>query len=553
MYPLPQIQFGPFNSWMLQKPENLIFELGPHLIAFLVDLVGVPDDLNVNLSLPIDLPGGNRVYRRWHIHGHCGDTTFDLNLSVVPGYADRRVSVRGHAATATCLFDRDIYYRDEPSGAGILFDNFLTVGSIARQMGVNSLLNVAKAMKGTLQKSPNANPFGECINESIHTFYQTLADEKCSRMTAEFGTQVISVCEKIVKAATFEPSDKQQGVWTVLPVTKTPSVLVLGGTGFIGRYLVKELTDKGLGVRVVTRGVGAGNIALKGLPVELVQGDMASADFMDEALKGIDVVYHLAKTDGDNWDEYYKNDVLVTKNIAERALASGVKRFIYTGTIDSYYSADANEVITMDTLLDPQIDSRNHYARSKATCEALLTKLSKNKGLPLVIFRPGIVIGKGCPPAHWGVGMFQSETRMQFWGNGENKLPLVLVEDVANALMLGLDKPDIEGKTFLLTDAPLLTGKEYVDIVSDEIGTKIRSEPTPIMKFYLIDVVKEAAKHLIKHPNRRMASFRDWDSRSHRAQYDSSKTRELLGWKPAGTRELLVEKGIIAAAQEYFR
>ena len=553
MFPLPQIQFGPFNIWMFQKPENLIFELGPHLIGFLVDLVGVPDDLKVSLSLPIDLPGGNRVYRRWHIVGNCGDTTFDLNLSVVPGYTDRRISVRGHAATATCLFDRDIYYRDEPSGAGILFDNFLTVNHIAKQIKVNGFLNLLKAVKGTLRKTPDANPFGECIDTSIHTFYQTLNNQSDTRMSAEFGTQVISVCEKIIKSATFEPSDKKAESWAVLPVVKKPTILVLGGTGFIGRYLVKALTEKGLGVRVVTRGLGSGNIALKGLPVELIQGDMASADFMDEALKGIDVVYHLAKAEGDNWDDYYKNDVLVTKNIAERAVASGVKRFIYTGTIDSYYSADANEVINMDTPVDPQIESRNHYARSKATCEALLTGLSKDKGLPLVIFRPGVVIGKGCPPAHWGVGMFQSETRMQFWGSGENKLPLVLVEDVASALVLGLDKVDIEGKTFLLVDEPFLSGKQYVDIVSDEIGTKIRSEPTSILKFFLIDAVKEAAKHLIKHPNRRIASYRDWDSRSHRAQYDSAKTREILGWKPAGKRELLIEKGIVAAAQEYFR
>ena len=553
MFPLPQIQFGPFNSWMLQKPENLIFELGPHLIAFLIDLVGVPDDLKVSLSLPIDLPGGNRVYRRWHIMGNCGETTFDLNLSVVPGYADRRVSVRGHGATATCLFDRDIYYRDEPSGSDILFDNFLTANHIARQVTVNSFSNLFKAVKSTLLKKPAANPFGDCIDSSIHTFYQTVENQSDPRMSAEFGTQVIAVCEKIVKAATFEPNDQKAESWTVLPVTKKPTVLVLGGTGFIGRYVVKDLTEKGLGVRVVTRGLGSGNIALKGLPVELIQGDMASADFMDKALDGIEVVYHLAKAEGDKWDDYYQQDVLVTQNIAERAIVSGVKRFIYTGTIDSYYSADANEIITMDTPLDPKIASRNHYARSKATCEALLTQLAEDEGLPLVIFRPGIVIGKGCPPAHWGVGMFQSETRMQFWGNGESKLPLVLVEDVASALVLGLDKPDIEGKTFLLTDQPFLSGKQYVDIVSDEIGTRIRSEPTPILKFFLIDFIKEAAKHLIRHPNRRIASFRDWDSRSHRAQYDSSKTQEILGWKPAGTRELLVEKGIIAAAQEYFR
>jgi predicted dehydrogenase/nucleoside-diphosphate-sugar epimerase len=552
MFPLGQIQFGPFNIWMLQEPANLFFELGPHLVAFLVDLVGVPDHVQVDVSLPIDLPGGNRVYRRWHAHGSKGGVSFDLNLSVVPGYTDRSIRVRGHAATATCLFDRDIYYRDEPSGAGILFDNFLTVKNVAKQIMINGLGNLLKAIKGSLQKAPYANPFGESIETSIACFYTTLTGQSDTRMDGQFGVNVISTCEKITNKASFEKMTKK-GVWKVLPPLQPPTVLVLGGTGFIGQYLVKALIKRGLGVRVVTRGMGAGQIALAGLPVELIQGDLANPAFMDKALQGIEVVYHLAKTDGKKWDDYYKNDVLVTQNIAIRALAKGIKRFIYTGTIDSYYSANPNDVITSDTPLDSKITTRNHYARSKAMCEDLLMKLHKEKNLPLVIFRPGIVIGKGCPPAHWGIGMFQSDTRMQFWGDGNNQLPLVLAEDVAEALALGLDKKGIEGQTFLLTDAPLLSGKDYIEIVSKETGTKIRSLPTPTWKFFVIDALKETAKHLIRHPNRKIPSFRDWDSRSHRARYDSSKTVKVLGWQPAATREALIKQGITEAVREFYR
>ena len=179
--------------------------------------------------------------------------------------------------------------------------------------------------------------------------------------------------------------------------------------------------------------------------------------------------------------------------------------------------------------------------------------LHKRKGLPVVIFRPGIVIGSGCPPAHWGVGMFQSDTRVQLWGDGMHKLPLVLVEDVAAALVLALDKDGIDGKTFLLTDEPLLSGREYVEIISRESGTKIRVEPTPAWKFFMGDLLKEAVKHLIRHPNRRIPSYRDWDSRSHRARYDSSKTMDVLGWRPAGTREALIERGIVAAVRDFMR
>lgn len=553
LYPLSLIQFGPFNNWILREPQNLFFELGPHLTAFMMDLVGPLDRVQTDIFAPIDLPGGSRVYRRWHVHGVQGSIAVDLNLSVKPGCTDRSITVRGHAATARCDFDRDLYYRDEPSGYGVLFDNYFTARRMAKQIADNGLSNLFKSLVNTLKKAPGANPFGMSIEKSIKTFYSGLNDVLDPRIDGKFGVSVIAACEKITRQCAFEPAANNNETWHVLPPAGQPTILVIGGTGFIGRHLVRALTGRGLGVRVVTRGMTAAQSALAGLPVELVQGDIADPLFMDRALEGIQVVYDLAKALGNKWDDYYKHDVLVTQNIAERALAKGIRRFIYTGTIDSYYSAKAADVITGDTPLDSNIRTRNHYARSKATCEALLMDLHKRKGFPVVIFRPGIVIGPGCPPAHWGVGMFQSDTRVQLWGDGLHKLPLVLVQDVAEALALAMDRDGIDGQTFLLTDEPLLSGFEYVEIISRESGTRVRAEPTPAWKFYIGDLVKEAAKHAIRHPNRKVPSYRDWNSRSHRARYDSTKTKQVLGWNPAGTREALIERGIAAAVREFMR
>ena len=553
LYPMPLIQFGPFNNWILREPQNLFFELGPHLVAFMMDLVGPFDRVQTDIFAPIDLPGGNRVYRRWHVHGVKGSIAVDLNLSVKPGFVDRSITVRGHAATAKCDFDRDLYYCDEPSGHGLLFDNFFTARKVAKQITANGMSNLFKSMASTLKKAPGASPFGMSIENSIKAFYSGLDQQLDPRLDGQFGVGVIAACEQITRQCAFEPAANRYETWQVLPPIQQPTILVIGGTGFIGQYLIRALTKRGLGVRVITRGMTSAQVGLAGLPVELVQGDIADPEFMDKALEGIGVVYDLAKAVGEKWEDYYRHDVLVTQNIAERALAKGIKRLIYTGTIDSYYSAKATDIITSDTALDTKSKTRNNYARSKAACEALLMDMHKLKGLPVVIFRPGIVIGAGCPPAHWGVGMFQSDTRVQFWGDGLNKLPFVLVEDVAEALVLALDREGIEGQTFLLTDEPLLSGREYVEIISKESGTKVRAEPTPIWKFYVGDVVKEAAKYAIRHPNRKVPSYRDWDSRSHRARYDNAKTKQVLGWKPAGTREALVERGIITTVREFMR
>ena len=73
----------------------------------------------------------------------------------------------------------------------------------------------------------------------------------------------------------------------------------------------------------------------------------------------------------------------------------GNSNSIYTGTINSYYAGAKADTITEQTPLDRHIRRRNHYARGKAAAEAILVEMQRLKGLPLVIFRPGIVSVRG--------------------------------------------------------------------------------------------------------------------------------------------------------------
>ena len=554
LYALGLIQFGPYNNWMVGSEGNLLFELGSHVAAFATDLMGSVDELKVVAGHPIDLPGGQRVFRHWNAIGARNATSLSLNISVAPGQPDRSLHVRGSAAAAHFDFERDIYWREQVRSNSAIFDPLHTARATARQVGAQGWRNVTKYLHATFTKAPHNAAFQDSISRSVATFYSGFRGQLDPRVSGRFGVQVIALCERIVQAAGAAPAAPPKPIRTLdLAALATPTVLVVGGTGFIGKRLVKSLTDRGVGVRVLSRSIGSARLALSGLPVDVVQGGHDDRAALDRALVGIEVVYHLAKAVGQRWDDYVTGDVEPTRVLAEAALAHGVKRFIYTGTIDSYYSADAGDVIDSDTPLDARMANRNLYARSKAACEALLMQMHKQRGLPLVIFRPGVVIGEGSPPAHWGVGMFHSDTRAQLWGDGMTKLPLVLVDDVAEGLALGMSAPGIEGQAFLLTDEPLLTAKEYVNEVAAASATRIAAPATPIWRFFVLDVAKEAVKHLVRHPNRRTPSYRDWDCRAHRARYDSSKTRRVLGWKTAGSREALVSGGIVAAVRHYFR
>jgi nucleoside-diphosphate-sugar epimerase len=330
----------------------------------------------------------------------------------------------------------------------------------------------------------------------------------------------------------------------------SPTVLVVGGTGFIGRALVSKLVEKGVGVRVLSRSKNAAAAALSGIPVEIVQGSHGNAEVVRSALAGINTVYHLAKCEGKKWADYVRGDIEPTRVLAEEAARAGVNRFIYTGTIDSYDSASPYKRITSETEVDPRIGSRNLYARSKAACEQILRDAQERLGLPVVILRPAIVIGAGTDPNHLGVAQFASETEVRYWGNGDNKLPLVLVDDVADALVKAMTASDVVGRSFVLTSEPMLTAREYIAELSARSGAQVKATERSPWRYWAADLVKELAKNLVRHPNRRWPSLHDWQCRTHRAIYDSSEARSALGWEPVSDRETMVKRGIHEAVDQ---
>ncbi|WP_395331047.1 NAD(P)-dependent oxidoreductase [Novosphingobium sp. BL-8H] len=328
-----------------------------------------------------------------------------------------------------------------------------------------------------------------------------------------------------------------------------PRVLVLGGTGFIGRHVVARLAKCGHATRVLTRNLQNAQTVSDDQRVEYVEADYRDPEVLDAALNGVDAVYHLAQGGGRNWQDYLDNDVEATRRLAEAALRQGARRFIYVGSIDSYASANAADRIDGSTSLDPGIDRRNHYARSKAACERLLLDMARERHLPLVILRLGIVIGEGRSPAHHGVGRFSAWNRLTYWGDGENKLPFVLVEDAADALVRAFDAPAIEGRSFLIADAPLLSARDYASAMQARAGgrERVQAKPRAIWRYWLMDLARGWVKVAIRHPNRHLSSLHDWKCRAHRATYDARQSIAALGWRPSGTRRALVERGIYPA------
>ena len=146
----------------------------------------------------------------------------------------------------------------------------------------------------------------------------------------------------------------------------------------------------------------------------------------------------------------------------------------------------------------------------------------------------------------------------QIWGAGENKLPLVLVEDVARGIVAAMETPGIEGRDFNLVadqsaEGSGLTAQEYLDALDRADGMRIARYATPIVRFYLLDLLKWVVKVAVRHPERKMPSYRDWQSCTQQAEFDCAAAKTVLGWKPVSAREELVKRCIEEPLREFLQ
>jgi predicted dehydrogenase/nucleoside-diphosphate-sugar epimerase len=547
---LPQISAGPFDSWLLRDPRNVMLEIGPHVAAHLLDLVGEPDELDVRTSNPVRLPSGHEFFRRWQIRAYRGPTAIDVNCSFIAGFDEQTIHVRGTLAGATCDVGRNVYVPRRHTTYGDDLDRHAMLQNESCAISRQARGNLARYVLSKLKLGQRGSAYGSGIRGAIEAFYASIDGAGDPRISGEFGASVIALCQRIAAASGVAPASNVASVPVAAPAIG-PTILVLGATGFIGKELVRQLTATGHATRVLVRSKGRLPTSLQTPLLDIVQGDASRQADLDAALAGITHVYHLARPAVKTWADYQSQDVAVTRLIAERCLAAGVKRLIYTGTIDSYYAGARAGTITEATPLDPRIDHRNLYARAKAHGEALLTTMHREQKLPVVIARPGIVIGRGGSPYHWGVGMWHHGAAVcRLWGDGSNPLPLVLVEDVAAALIKLLDAPNVEGESFNLVADPCLSGRDYIAELDRAAQVKLDVRPTAIGKFYLADMIKWLIKVLIRHPERRRPSYRDWESRTQRAVFDCSKTKRILNWQPTSDRSEIVRRGIVEPLAE---
>ncbi len=182
----------------------------------------------------------------------------------------------------------------------------------------------------------------------------------------------------------------------VLVLDGLSRALVTGGCGFIGRHLVRALAAQGKEV-VVVDNMSSSRVSCPP-EAQLVRADVRDRDQIGEALRGADIVFHLAANANGTfsiadprWD--FEINSGGTFNVVEAALAAGVQRFVFVSSA-SAYGTPQRVPMAEDHPLRPFLP----YGASKLAGELTCLSFLATFGLPCVIGRPFCVYGPGENP-----------------------------------------------------------------------------------------------------------------------------------------------------------
>lgn len=309
-------------------------------------------------------------------------------------------------------------------------------------------------------------------------------------------------------------------------------IFVTGGTGFLGHHLIPELCRLGEPLRVLTRRPDQ-HLWLRRYPrLEVVAGDLLEADTLRQAVQGCRVVIHaggMFRFWGDE-NVFRASNAQGTENVLEAAMQAGVERFIHVSTVAVIGQPDPANVI--DETYPPQ--PADAYQRSKWQAEQIAMRYQHERGLPVIVLRPGAYYG---PLGHYAFNrlFFTDPLRgiiMQVNGGRYIIFP-AYIRDVAQGVVKALERGRVGDIYNICGD--WISHREVFDIVCEEAGLRWPRLPIPgWLGINTARVLEALALVTRSEPfwplNLRSYVYNNW-------RVSSEKARRELGFVPTDFRE----------------
>jgi 2-alkyl-3-oxoalkanoate reductase len=307
-------------------------------------------------------------------------------------------------------------------------------------------------------------------------------------------------------------------------------VFVTGAAGFLGRAVVKALSDTGHDVVALVRSDRSSDDS----NVRFVRGDVRNPPPWADELQGIDAVVHLAASFDDLHSQIAVN-VLGTERLLAAMSAASCRRLVHVSTFSVYdYRRIARGAeITEQSPIEANPQDRDAYTETKLQQERLVRSFAE-AGNDVTIVRPGAIFG----PDRWWDGGAAARLKGRVWlaVAPQAKPKLVSVWNCADAIVLCVDNPTSIGETFNIVDDDLPTQRQYEAMLREAGLFDGHVLPLP----YAVASGAARAIGLVNrwrfngnaqvpyyvHEPRMTASFKPFE-------YSNAHAKRVLGWRPA--------------------
>ncbi len=313
------------------------------------------------------------------------------------------------------------------------------------------------------------------------------------------------------------------------------NTLVTGANGFMGTHLVTELVRRGHRVRGMVQ-PGTPVDSLDGVDVELVDGDVRSAEQLRAACAGQEVIFHLAAIPSD-WAPaklIHAVNVEGTQNLIAEALEADCRRLVLMSSLAVHRSTGHRDA-TEDS---PRDRTELPYSDSKMRCEDLVMDPGLEGRLEGVVLRPGLVpFGPGDRLTSLGLAKALRTGRLPLIGGGHTAICTSYIENLTPGVILAGELEGAAGQTLILTDDGHPTWAEL-------FGTFARALGAPPPRFSLPWAAAQAAALAVEGvwtvlrlsalpplTRYRVGLWR------HDFHFSNARAKRILGYEPTVTME----------------
>lgn len=321
------------------------------------------------------------------------------------------------------------------------------------------------------------------------------------------------------------------------------TVLVTGGTGYVGGWAIVALLEQGYDVRTTVRSLAKGDavraaVGEAGERLSFAAADLLNDDGWDVAMEGVDYVLHVASPLGDENSKDANALIVPARDGALRVLQAatraGVKRVVMTSAANAASPASYTEDgVTDETLWT--IDDRKlpAYRRSKTLAEKAVWDFMATYDGPieLTTVLPGAVLGPILSADN--VGTTRIVQRMlagKMPGTPKIGLEVVDVRDLVDLHIRAMLAPEAAGERFLGT-GEFVWMREIAAALRDGLGAQAAKVPTRELPNFVVRLAS------ITDPSLRALTI----SLGRRNRHTTAKAERVLGWKPRPAADTVVE------------